>query len=146
MHRAISESKDVNVYKHLLRVLGDYCKKFVATGVDELLSKAIDKGKSVIPSDKLGQAIIAKLLENESVGAAVQALLNMRFSDLPIELRPVYKDKEGTQCRVAMWTADDVVGDKVLSLLRFDKDAKNGKWTDKDGESVELVDMMKEEK
>jgi len=143
MHRAISEAKDVNAYKHLLRVLGDYCKKFVATGVDELLTQAIDKGKSVIPSDKLALSIISDLLKNESVGAAVQALLNMRFSDLPIELRPVYKD--GIKCRCAMWTADDVVGDKVRNLLRFDKDAKKGKWTDIDGKPVELVDMMKEE-
>lgn len=144
MHRVISEAKDVNTYKHLLRVLGEYCKKFPASGVDDLLSKAIDKGKSVLPTDKLALAIVCKLLKNESVGAAVQALLNTRFSDLPIELRPIYKD--GTRCRVAMWSANDMVSDKVRGLLRFEKDAKSGKWTDIDGESVTLVDMMKEEK
>ena len=144
MHRAIEEAKDVNAYKHLLRVLGDYCKKFPATGVDEMLSQAVDKGKSVLPSDKLGLAIICDILKNDSVGAAVQALLNMRFSDLPIELRPIYKD--GTRCRVAMWTADEVVNDKVRGLLRFEKDAKKGAWTDTEGKSVTLVDMMKEEK
>ena len=144
MHRAIKEAKDVNVYKHLLRVLGEYCKKFPATGVDEMLNSAIDHGKSTVPSDKLGLAILCHILKKESVGAAVQALLNMRFSDLPIEIRPIYKD--GTRCRVAMWTADDVVNDKVRGLLRFEKDAKKGSWTDAEGKSVTLVDMMKEEK
>ncbi len=144
MHQKVTEAKDVNIYKQLLRVLGEYCKRFPATGIDTILNAAIDRGKKVLPSDKLALYILGKALSPESESAAVQALMNWRFSEVPIECRPVYK--EGRRTAVAMWTTDNVISDRVLSLLRTKENQKSGKWTDIHGDPVEIIDMSKEEK
>ncbi len=143
IHQKVIEAKDVNTYKLLLRVLGEFCKRFPATGIDAVLNAAIDRGKKVLPTDKLALYILGKAISPESESAAVQALMNWRFAEVPIECRPVYK--EGQKSVVAMWTTDDVISDRVLSLLRTKENQKSGKWTDINGDPVELIDMSKEE-
>lgn len=143
--KKVMEAKDLTTYKRLLRVLGDYCTKTPGTGVDRLFNIATDKGKSIMPSDKRALAILSNLLGKENTfPQVVQQLLNMRFSSLPIEVRPLYKD--GRKTRVASWSRGANVSDRVKDLVNWDDGGGKGQWTDIDGKKVSLIDMTKEDK
>jgi hypothetical protein len=143
LDQLLNEAKDLGLYKKLLRVLGGYSDKFPATGVSKLFKDVLDKGMKVIPKDKRAQRVLAKILNSEdSVPAKVQQLLNIRFADLPMDCRPIYKDGKSKQ--VAFWQVDGKVNDKVLSLLSVD--SKSGHWSDVNGSRVSLIDIGTEEK
>ena len=141
--KIIVESKDVKVYKKLLNVLGDYCAKNPVTGVDDLLDAAVTHGKKILPSDKRAIAIITWVLDSHSVPAAVQKLLNMSFSNLPPDLRPIMKD--GRKHRVTFWARGNRVSDKVKDLIDWEGSGKTGAWTDLEGKKVSLLDLTKPE-
>jgi len=138
----ITEAKDVVLYKKLLKTLGGYSSAFPATGVDGLFDTLIDQGKKILPSDKQAIKILDYIISNDSEPAAVQKLLNVRFADLPVECRPV--TKKGNKHEVAFWETKGIVSDKVKSLLDFDGSGK-GKWSDMDGKSVTLIDIVEED-
>lgn len=131
----INEATEVSLFKQILDIFGEYCSKFPATGVDAFLNKVIDKGKGAIPSDKLAQAIIKSIIDEDNKSAVVQKMLNIRFANLPVALQPRYKN--GRKIEVAFWTRNDVVVDKVISLFNLDKGV--GKWTNEKGEKIELI-------
>lgn len=142
--KRITEAKDVEVYKKLLRTLGDYTIKNPVTGINKLFDIAIEQGKKVLPKDKHALAILDYVLSN-SVPAAVQKLLNMRFGDLPkAEFRPLIK--VGKKHEVAFWGRNNQVYDKVKDLVDFEASGKSGQWSDINGEKVTLLDLSKEEK
>jgi len=138
MNRKIFEARDVNIYKGLLRVLGDYTAEVPCTGVDKLLDSAIEQGKKILPSDKRALSIIDYILVTDSTPAVVQKLLNMRFSDLPVELKPLTKD--GRKHVVAFWMRGKKISDKVKDLIDFDGIGGKGQWVNIDGEAVTLID------
>ena len=141
--KRINEAKDVSVYKKLLKVLGGYTSTFPATGVTGLFDTAIEQGKKILPSDKQALDILCYVLSDESEPAAVQKLLNLRFSDIPIEHRPI--SKKSNKHEVASWERNGVTSDRVKALIDFEVTGKKGKWSDIDGESVTLIDISKEE-
>ena len=143
IRKKIIEAKDVSIYKKLLKVLGDYSTSFPATGVTGLFDVAIEQGKKILPNDKQALDIIDCLLSDESNPAAVQKFLNCRFSDLPIEYRPI--SKKGNKHEVASWERNGIVSDRAKALIDFGVVGKKGKWSDIDGQSVTLVDISKEE-
>ena len=142
--KRIIESVDVEIYKKLLRTLGDYSLRAPATGVDRLFDTVIEQGKKILPKDKNALAILDYIFTN-SVPTAVQKLLNLRFSDLPkVEFRPVIK--VGKKHETAWWSRNTSISDKVKDLIDWKGSGKAGRWTDIDGETVTLLDLHKEEK
>jgi hypothetical protein len=133
------EAKDLSCYKKLLNVFGSYTDAFPATGVDRLLNKAIENGMRIMPKDKRAVEILNYILSmSKSAPARVQELLNVRFSDLPINFKPIFK--VGNRREVAFWNADDRLSDKVVSLLDFEGAGKGGFWASVDRKKVDLVD------
>jgi len=144
MHRVLTEAKDLNTYKKLLRTLGEYTDKFPSTGVDKYFKQALENGKKIMPKNKRALEIIDSVLRgSNSAPGAVQQLLNLRFADLPIEVRPIYK--EGNKKIVAFWDRGGAVQDKVLGLIAWDGKV-TGAWSDADGKKVTLLQDMDIEK
>ena len=132
----VLEAKGLPTYKLLLQVLGSFCEEFPMTGVDKILDAALE-GRKILPGDKRALMCLDHILSNSSVPAAVQDLQNKRFSDLPVELKPVYKD--GRKLHVAFWVRGKFISDKVRDLLAFDGASGAGSWCDQDGKKVTLV-------
>jgi hypothetical protein len=134
--RELKEAKDLNLYKKLLDVLGEYCEVSPATGVDGLLDMAIEVGKGVIPGDKKAMEILTYVLENENIPSAVHRLLNLRFTDLPTSVKPLMKN--GRRNETAFWMINGNIEDKVRSLLNWEK-GKKGFWCDVEGNKISLL-------
>ena len=137
MHKVL-EAKGLPTYKRLLQVLGSFCSDFPMTGVDKILDAALE-GRKILPADKRALMCLDHVLNNPSVPAAVQDLQNKRFSDLPVELKPIYKD--GRKIRVAFWVRSEFISDKIRDLLAFDGESGSGHWCDQDGKKVTLVNL-----
>ncbi len=140
----INEAKDVNVYKRLLAVLSAWSDKFPMTGIDGLLDLVIEKGKAILPKDKRAMCILKHVLCVEPFSAAVNGVLNTRFSDLPADLKPVAK--VGGRHEVAFWNVDGQVYDYVKKLINFEGKKQAGFWCDISGEKVTLLDTEEETK
>jgi len=139
LNEMLNEAKDLKLYKKLLRVLGGYADKFPATGVSKMFRAALDGGIKCVPKDKRALSILACIVDtDESIPAQVQKLLNVRFADLELVCRPIYKD--GNAKNVAFWNVDGEVNDKILSLMNFD--GKAGQWSDAEGKKVSLIDIQ----
>ena len=119
MLELLKEAKGLNVYKKLLKVMGEYTDKFPATGVSKMLKQAIETGMKILPKDKRALDILNTVLyTDDSVPAAITRLLNLRFADIEIgDGRPIYKN--GKVKEVAFWSRGGKVYDKILSF--FDK-------------------------
>lgn len=143
MRKSITEAKDIALYKNLLNVFGDWCDKFPASSVDRLFEILVEQGKKILPDDKRALAILDFVLEDnkDSVPAAVQKILNLRFRDLPAQLKPIAwgKPQMGRRHEIAFWNRDSKVFDQVKSLLNFEGGGK-GFWSDVEGEKVTLLD------
>lgn len=139
----ILETKELNVYKKLLRALGSYSENFPATGVDKLFKSIVASGLKSIPKDKKALEILDRVLSVGSFAAAVQQILNLRFADLDMDVRPVYMTDRGTK-EVAFWGKSGMVNDRVLSLVDFDGKGKDADWTDINGKKVDVIDVTNE--
>lgn len=138
----IQEAQDVKLYKALIRILGEYSSAVPATGVDGLFDAAVKRGSKILPKDKTAVAILKYVLEGDSAARVVHKLLNMRFSNLPANLRPLAK--EGRKHLVAHWSRKNVlISDRVKDLIAWDGSGA-GHWSDLEGGKVELIDMMEE--
>jgi len=142
--KKIQEARDVNLYQRLLKVLGDYSASVPATGIDALFDVASEQGKKILPKDKKALEILDYILSNDVTARVVHKLLNLRFSDLPVECRPVMKD--GRKHRIAHWSRDKKISDRIKDLVDWDNTGKAGHWTDIDGEAASLLPIKKEEK
>lgn len=136
--KMVTESKDVSVYKKLINALSYWSEKFPMTGVDSLYKAAIDKGKSILPKDKRALSILSYILSNNTYPAAVSALINTRFADLPVELKPIaVVDKRQ---ELAFWNVDGRVTDLVKNLIDFEGGKSKGFFCDMEGKKVTLID------
>jgi hypothetical protein len=136
----LNEQRDLNIYKKLLLVLSDYTDKFPATGVNSIFKKALTGGLKIICPCEEGQNILKYILNSkESIPAIVQKLLNTRFSDLPVEFQPIYKN-ENSGKTIAFLSRDGKIYDKVLNLLNLNLE-KDAFWCNEKGEKVELIDL-----
>ena len=140
----ILESKNLEIYKRLIRVLGEYSKNVPATGVDHLFDQVVEQGIRVLPKEKFALAILDYILCEKDIPNTVQTLLNIRFSDLPVKMRPMLK--RGRRHGVAFWSRGGRRFDCVRELLNLEGAEGSGKWTDLNGEAVQLIDLTKEEK
>lgn len=142
--KKIQEAKDVNIYQKLLGVLGDYTSNIPCTGIDKLFDVASEQGKKILPKDKKALEILDYILSCESTARVVHKLLNLRFSDLPTEYKPMMKD--GRKHRVANWSRGAEISDRIKSLVDWDNTGAVGRWTDIDGEKVDLIDISDKSK
>ncbi len=140
MNKLLLEAKNLDIYKKLLAILGDWCNNVPGTGISKWLDTIIEKGVSAIPGDKRAQAILAYILEEQSPASAVQFLTNWNFSDLPYDLKPVYK--VGNKHVTAFWKTGKMASHKVKDLLAVD--TKGGSWVDENNKKVTLIDMARE--
>ena len=139
----ILESRDLRLFRRMLRVLSDYSTNVPATGVDRLFDIATEKGTGILPKDKHAIAILKYVFSIEPSAAAVHKMLNLRFSDLPAEVKPMAKHER--RQIVASWSMDGSVSDRVKDLVDWDATSKQGMWTDIDGKKVEVADTADEE-
>lgn len=138
----IRESRDVSIYQKLLRVLSDYTANVPATGVDKLFDVVSEEGKKILPKDKKALEILDHILSSANTARVIHKLLNLRFSDLPVECRPIMRD--GHKHVIAHWSRGAEVNDRVKSLIDWENTGVAGRWTDIDGEMVSLIALQKE--
>lgn len=131
----LNEAKNLSIYKKILTVFGAYADKFPGTGVEGLLDDLISAGVKTIPKDKKALEILGYIVGENTIPGAVQKLLNFRFSDLPYNVKPVYR--RGRKHLVAFWYVGSQGFDKVKSLLS----GGGGHWSDVDGDKVTLLDI-----
>jgi len=137
----IFEAKDLQLYKRLLQVLGDYSINVPCTGVDRIFDLATEHGAKIMPKDKIAICILDYVLSRESTPLIIQQLLNMRFSDLPIEppsCRPIIKPERRHE--IAFWTRGNLISDRVKDLIDWEGTGKQGLWTDISGKKHEVID------
>lgn len=139
----VLEAKDLSVYRRLLKVLGGYSDNFPGTGVGRMFDAALEHGKKILPKDTLAISILDHILKTNSGAAAVSKILNLRLSELPVELRPLIKD--GKRKIVAHWAREALVGDKIKDLIDWEGTGKKGHWANTDGEKVKLHDLSQKE-
>ena len=82
-------------------------------------------------------AIISSLIDINDSGASIQKLFNTRFSDLPTELKPIIKTKNGKH-ELAFWCKDKKVFDLTRDLLNLDGKS-GGYWSDATGNKSILI-------
>ena len=137
--KKIQESRDVNLYQKLLKTLGDYSSSVPATGVDNLFDVAAGQGKKILPKDKKALEILDYILSKESTARVVHKLLNLRFSDLPVECKPIMKD--GRKHLVASCGRGKKISDRIKDLIDFESSGESMFWCNVDGEKVSLIDI-----
>ena len=136
---------DLKLYKKLLLVLGEYCDRVPATGLSKVLDDLLKAGSAkVLPKDPIAVNILWHCLEqNSSSAAIVQSLMNNRFSDLPVIVRPCYM-KDGRK-HVAFWERGGKCFDRIMALINLESTG-TGHWTAEDGKVVKLIDLKGEDK
>jgi len=141
MVNLLKEAQDLEVYKKLVKVLGEYSDSFPATGAGKWYRELLKVGLKAMPKDKLALRILDKILscKHDSVPARVTKLINYRFSDLPFHHQPIYKDGRAKQ--VAFWSRNGKSYDRVIAMLNTGEDKDRGMWATMDGTGVDLVDM-----
>lgn len=142
--KKIQEARDVNIYQKLLKILGDYSSRVPSTGIDKLFGAAAKQGKKILPKDKKALEILDYILSSGSTARIIHKLLNLRFSDLPVECKPLMKD--GRKHRVAHWTRDTKITDRVKDLVDWENTGKVGAWTNIDGDKCALIQINQKEK
>lgn len=134
--------KDLTLYKKLISVLAEYTDRFPTTGVDKMLQNAMDNGISILPKNHLALEIVSSILmSGKSVASIVQDLLNVRFSDLDLRLRPIYKAENNK--KVAFWGRNGKISDKVLSLIDFGSEHNIDEFVDEKGIKVKVIEVIK---
>lgn len=134
----LEEAKDLSLYKALVKVLSDYDQEFPSTGIADIMTAVLKKKLKVLPADAVALSILQFVISNGSAPYVVNSLLNLRFSDLPQHLSPVY-EKDGS-VRVAFWGSGGKVNDRVVSLLNTEKES-DGHWVDQAGQKVRILNQ-----
>lgn len=144
MLEILKEAKDLNAYKTLIHVFGEYTESFPATGTSKVFKSMLQVGLKVVPKDKTALSILDEILDDEcSVPAKVQQIMNMRFSDLSFSIRPIYL--QGNSKLVAFWNKGGKIYDRVFALLNLEDEKDAGFWSDMSGNKVTLIDKNKKE-
>jgi len=138
----------LDVYKQMITVIGEYIVKFPATGIDEFFNKLIENGVKTVPTDDKALNIVGAIFcgigpdTSEpcefSGPKAIQNFMNLRFSDLSVRLRPLYKDGEGI--KTASWSCGECVSDRVKDLVNPEGKA-TGFWCSEDGDKISLIEL-----
>lgn len=142
----VIEATNLDLYKKLVAVFSDFTDQHPGSGIGKIYRALLSTGLKAIPKDKLAQEILNSFVsgsvKNLSVPQSVHQILNKNFSDLPYEIKPVYKD--GNKRLVPFWCKGETLCSRVIDLLSLDKESA-GKWTDEKRGSVKLEDNKPEQ-
>lgn len=135
----VQVDKDLEIYKSLVNLFTEYVSVFSTSRAEKVLDYLINSGLKVIPDDSLAQEILLYMLNSKnSVPIKVLELLNLKFSDLPLNLRPRYQ--EGFEVKNAFWKVGNDISDSVFSLITIvDENSCQRFWCDSNGNKVELL-------
>lgn len=134
----VEAKQEMGIFKALLRMLLDYSDKSTGTSITGILNQFLEVGIKALPRDRRALAILRHVLFcKETSSGKMQKLLNTRFSDLPVCIRPQYQ--EDKKILVAFWERDGKIYDKLFSLVNVET-GKQGSWSSESGESVKLID------
>jgi hypothetical protein len=141
--KIFENEKDLTTFEKLLKAVADFTDAYPATGLDQMFTNMLNNKTKIMPKDKNAIAILDYVSCMKTTPAGVvQQLLNLRFGDLPMEVRPIY-DLAGKKT-TAYWRRGNKVYDKVVSLLDFAQEGDVKGFVDEKGEKVEIVDIAKE--
>ena len=138
MLKELAESRDLNIYKKMLAMFGDFVDRYPGSGIGMIYRDMLEAGLKCVPKDKKAQEILSFVL-SDNAPKAVQGLLNTRFVELPVPIRPTYKS--GNTKIAAFWSRDGTLLDKVYDLLGLRGESAGGAWVDPNGEKVTLLAM-----
>lgn len=133
------EASDITVYKKLVLVFSDFVENNPGTGMGKVYRQLLTNGLKLIPKDKEALDILSYILKDSSGSKVVQEIMNKTFCDLPITVRPMYKDSRSKL--VAFWNKGGKSYTKVIDLLDLDGIGEKGAWTNEKGDKVELIDL-----
>lgn len=137
----LEESKELVIYKLLLTTFEEYVSKFQGSSLSKYLDYFLEAGKGSIPKDERAQNILLWILTCGTCGEAVSWLIGKRFSDLPVMIRPSYKEEDDIE-RVANWGTEEKSYDTINSLLGWDGDTHKdikGTWVNESGKKITLL-------
>jgi hypothetical protein len=134
----INESRDLDIYKKLVMILSDFVDKYPGTGMGKVYRQVLNAGLKVMPKDEKALDILGYVIKDGGP-KAVQDLMNRTFCELPITIRPVYKD--GNAKRTAFWSKDSKIYDKVRDLLDLNGSGVKGEWSDEKSNKVTLLSL-----
>jgi hypothetical protein len=91
LQKILESSLDLIIYKKFLTILGNFIVRFPCTGTDNLFDVLANAGKKILPKDKKALSILNYVLDMNSESSSIQRFLNMRFDDLPADIKPLVK-------------------------------------------------------
>ena len=141
MSKVLDEAKDLNVYKTMLELFSCFIDKYPGSGMGKIYRELLEAGLKCVPKEKRAQEILTFVL-SASTPKALQDLRNTFFSELPLELRPLYKSGNSKLC--AFWKRGEKTYTKVFDLLDLAGEGA-GTWADEKGEKVSLLTLGKGE-
>lgn len=107
----VSEEKDVKVYKRMVSTMADYLENIPNSLVYPVFNGLVAGGVACMPKDEKMLDILHFIFTHEKY-LAVNTLLNHRFADLPIQVRPEADGKV-----LSIINKDGKVSDRVLDLI-----------------------------
>lgn len=122
-------------FNKIIHSLSQFCWKYPGSNLEDILKKLSDRKEEAIPKDHLAIYILQHLfydVPGENDGG-INSLKEMRFSDLPPHLLPLYLG-ERDKIEIAYWGNKNDVSDRILSLLNLD--GQNRFWCDVNGKKV----------
>lgn len=136
--KKLNEAQDLSLYKRLVDMYSTAYDNY--SGFSGTYRKILDGGKKIIPTDERAKVILNYVI-GEGSGRNIQSLMNTRLVELPIDIRPNYRN--GTRYETAYWCVDDKIYNKVFDLLSFPERKGKGKWSNEECKSVTLNELKK---
>ena len=137
MKQLLESAKDLTIYKKLLSLFAEFIDRNPATGMGKVYKQFLDAGLKCVPKDKRALEILDLIL-TENAPKSIQELMNTNFTELPVLVRPIYKN--GNSKLTAFWMKGDKLFSKVFDLMNLDGTPK-GVWVDEKGNKVSLIDL-----
>lgn len=136
--KLLEDREDLKLFKKVVHVFGYYCDKLPGTAVEPLYNELLQRGLKCLPSDHVAINVLHYMLDRKLPDASkVGEIMNLRFLDLPADVRPVFLDKDKTET-VASWKRGDKIYDRIMSLINLE-DGSKGSWVSQSGEAVKLL-------
>ena len=137
--KILENRQDLQVYKKLIIVASAYIDQYHGSAFAPVFDSLLKKGIKCLPRDAKALDILEHILTKQTTTAAkINELLNLRFSDLPTSVRPVFSAKPGHQ-ETAGWKRGDRVYDRLMALINVEENGEAGQWTDVSGDPVKLI-------
>jgi len=137
--RILEQREDLQVFKKLVAVFDEYSSQYPYTAFASFYKQILAKGIKSLPKDKKALEIFSFILDKATTSATkVNEIMNLRFSDLPVEVQPVFLATPAMQ-DVALWKKDENVYDRIISLFSIEETSSEGIWVNRAGKTITLI-------